>query len=92
MITGEIAHHTSIAIANAGVTRTDLAARTGIAYSTLNRKLDGRSDFSVQELVSVAEAIGAEPLNFVQSLLKDALSAPHPRLDAERRAATTEAA
>lgn len=41
-----------------------LSDQTGIPYPTLNRKLAGKSDLSLGELLTVAEALGVAPATF----------------------------
>lgn len=40
-------------------TKRALSDATGIPYATLNRKMNGHADWTFQELLAVADAIGA---------------------------------
>lgn len=42
-----------------------LAAHSGIAYSTLRRKLDAQADLSVVDLARIAEALGCSPASLL---------------------------
>lgn len=54
----------SEAIAASGRTRRSLSDETGIPYTTLNRKLAGKTEFSFSELFLLAEAMGIRPSVF----------------------------
>lgn len=45
-----------------------LAAQSGIAYSTLRRKLDAQADISVVDLARIAEALGRSPASLLPDL------------------------
>ena len=45
-----------------------LAAQSGIAYSTLRRKLDAQADISVVDLARIAEALERSPASFLPDL------------------------
>lgn len=45
---------------SAGTTRNELAKQIGMPSTTLYRCLHGTRDFSVSEIVAVAQALGAE--------------------------------
>lgn len=57
----EIASGVTFELSKADRTKRWLSDRTGIAYSTLDRKLKGHVDFTFTELWSIAEALGVEP-------------------------------
>lgn len=53
------------AILNSGLSLNEVANRSGIPYSTLNRKVKGvRGTFDWLELLSIAEATGVHPSTF----------------------------
>lgn len=59
-----------------GRTVTSLAEKTGIPRATLYKKLDGRSPFTLGELVRVASALGMTPGDLVSAATDpEALSA-----------------
>lgn len=49
------------AVRRAGVSILDLAYATGIAYSTLYRKLTGKASLTVADVAAIAAHIGVEP-------------------------------
>lgn len=53
------------AVASANLTRRDLADATGIPYTTLFRKLNGHSSFTLDEIASVAAALNVEPTSLL---------------------------
>ena len=66
----EVARNVSQAIVTKGLTKQRVAEVTGIPYSTLSRKLLGRSEFTFTELAVVAEALNVSP----SSLIPDAFT------------------
>ena len=52
------------AIKSTGRTKLWLSEDTGIPYSTLNRKLAGKGDFTFSELLLIAESLGVSPATF----------------------------
>jgi lambda repressor-like predicted transcriptional regulator len=54
----------SKAITGTGRTKTWVSDQTGIPYSTLNRKLAGKADFTFSELLLIAETLGVSPAAF----------------------------
>lgn len=52
------------AIAESGLTKTQVSEATGIPYSTLNRKVAGLSEFSLTELYRIACALRVSPSVF----------------------------
>ena len=46
-------------------TKKAIADETGIPYPTLNRKIAGKRDFTLSELLSIAEATGTHPAAFI---------------------------
>lgn len=55
------------AITDSGRTKRSIAEETGIPYPTLNRKLSGKTDFTLSELFLLAEAMQVPPSRFVVS-------------------------
>lgn len=55
------------AIVDANLSKTSVADKTGIPYSTLSRKLKGRGDFSFEELFAIARATGVPASTFTPS-------------------------
>lgn len=53
-----LAEVVKIALADAGVSRRDAAARTGIPLTTLSRRLTGNSPFLSTELAALASLAG----------------------------------
>jgi ribosome-binding protein aMBF1 (putative translation factor) len=45
------------AISNSGITKQHIAKKLDIKYETLRRKLNGQSDFTVNELVTLTEIL-----------------------------------
>ena len=58
------------AIKVSGHTKRWVSEETGIPYSTLNRKLDGKADFTFKELLGLSEAIGVSPASFIPPLFR----------------------
>ncbi len=54
------------AILSAGLSKRALSERTGIPYTSLNRKLAGHTDLTLQELFLIAEATGVSPTQLIQ--------------------------
>lgn len=52
------------AIRDAGRSKQSLSDETGIPYSTLNRKLAAKAEFSFTELYILAQALGVHPSSF----------------------------
>lgn len=50
------------ALSEAGIAQRDAAARTGIPFTTLRRRLTGYSPFNMAELVLIADLLG-QPLS-----------------------------
>ncbi|MAM53389.1 helix-turn-helix domain-containing protein [Microbacterium sp. UBA3394] len=63
----EVATLVLAAIGDAGLSKSKVADLSGIPYSTLNRKLMGRGEFSFEELYLLAEATGRRPSDFTPS-------------------------
>lgn len=61
----EVTTRVLAAMGSAELSKLKLAETTGIPYSTLNRKLMGRSEFSFEELFLIAEATHRRPSDFV---------------------------
>lgn len=61
----QVAGRVARAMRVAGVTQNTLAAATGIARPTLQRRLLGHSPFTVTELYLVAEALDVEAASFL---------------------------
>lgn len=64
-ITAQLADRVAAAKERAGITRTALAESTGIPYSTLGRKLDGFSDFTMPDIYRIAKALGVAPASLL---------------------------
>ena len=56
-----IALNVSQAIVIAGKSKNWLAEDSGIPYSTLGRKLKGDTEFTITEILAVAESLGIHP-------------------------------
>lgn len=52
------------AIEKSGRYKTELSEETGIPYATLNRKLSGKGEFRLSELLLIAEALNVHPSKF----------------------------
>lgn len=52
-------------MARAGITRRDLAARTGIPFATLDRKLDAALELTFAELHLISSSLGTNPSAFL---------------------------
>ena len=63
----EVARRIEDRLARAGLTRRDLAARTGIPFATVNRKLDAPHELTFAELHLIAASLGTTPLAFIPS-------------------------
>lgn len=57
-------------LADAARSQKSLADETGIPYTTLTRKLQGKSEFSFSELLVISEALGVAPHLLVPPLFK----------------------
>jgi len=66
----EVADKVAAAMGRAEVSKLRLAEVTGIPYSTLGRKLNGRGEFTFEELYLIAEALGERPSSFVPSVFE----------------------
>jgi transcriptional regulator with XRE-family HTH domain len=64
----DIARRVAKALLDSDKSKTQLARVTGIPYATLDRKLRGVTDFSVVELLRVADALGITPASLVPPL------------------------
>jgi len=49
----------------AGITRRELSEGSGIPYTTLYRKLNGQSPFTIPEIAAVAAVLGVQPSTLV---------------------------
>lgn len=49
----------------AGITRSDMAAESGIPYTTLYRKLNGHTAFNVSEIVAISKVLDVQPSTLV---------------------------
>lgn len=58
------------AVALSGRTGQSISDETGIPYSTWNRKVKGRTEFSLAELYLIAEALGVTPYELIPSSFK----------------------
>jgi transcriptional regulator with XRE-family HTH domain len=76
--TAEIGREVAIlvlaAMGEAEMSKSRLAEATGIPYSTLNRKLMGRSEFTFEELFMIAQATDTRPSAFVPSAFEAAVA------------------
>lgn len=54
------------AVTQAGMTRLELSEESGIAYTTLGRKLRGQSSWTVEDIDIVARVLKVEPASLVQ--------------------------
>lgn len=63
----EVARYVSQAIVTKGLTKQHIAEVTGIPYSTLSRKLLGRTEFTFTELALVADALNVSPSSLIPS-------------------------
>ncbi|MFJ2553346.1 helix-turn-helix domain-containing protein [Microbacterium sp. NPDC087591] len=54
-------------LGRAGRSRRWLSEHSGIAYSTLRRRMQGRSDFTITELADIALALDLSPAALVPS-------------------------
>lgn len=52
------------AIEESGRTKRSISDSTGIPYPTLNRKLDGKGEFSFSDLLAIAESLTVPPARF----------------------------
>ena len=58
-------------ILNSGLSLNEVANRSGIPYSTLNRKVKGtRGTFDWNELLAIAEAVNVRPSTFTPSAFR----------------------
>lgn len=73
--TGWTAQAIRAALADSGVTKRYLSQKTGIPYPTLNRKVAGSRDFTLSELLAIAEALQVHPAAFVPPQFKTATPA-----------------
>ncbi len=53
------------AVEAAGLTRRDLSDASGVAYTTLYRKLNGHTPFNVEEIHSIALVLGVPAASLV---------------------------
>lgn len=74
-ISREVADRVIASMKDAGLSKSKLAELTGIPYSTLGRKLVGRTEFTFGELFSIAEVVGERPSAFVPSVFEQRAAA-----------------
>ncbi|MDK8224190.1 MAG: helix-turn-helix transcriptional regulator [Winkia sp. UMB750A] len=60
-IAKETARSVREAIASSNRSRRSITDEIGIPYSTMNRKISGKAEFSLSELCAIAETTGSEP-------------------------------
>lgn len=71
MNTNETAQKIAKAIENHKTeTTSSVSLKTGIARTTLNRKLAGGADFGVYEVARIAMALGVDPESFLPKAYK----------------------
>ncbi|MCT2042646.1 helix-turn-helix domain-containing protein [Pseudoclavibacter alba] len=58
------------ALADADRTKKSLSDETGIPYPTLNRKLAAKTEFSMTELLALADALHVHPSTFTPPLFR----------------------
>jgi lambda repressor-like predicted transcriptional regulator len=63
-VVGETAEAVRAAIRDSGRSKQSISDETGIPYSTLNRKVQGKTEFSFSELFLIAQAVGVHPSTF----------------------------
>lgn len=68
-INEEIADNVRRLIRNEDRTKVSIADESGIPYPTFKRRLSGKSDFRVSELVYIAEALGVTPAEILPASL-----------------------
>lgn len=68
-----VAERIAKAIATAKRTKVSVSEGTGIPYITINRKLKGRGEFSLSELVLIADELGVHP----SELLPESIAQRH---------------
>lgn len=56
-----------LGILTKGTSKTAVATKAGIAYSTFNRKINNASDFTLRELGQIAEALDLELADILNS-------------------------
>lgn len=61
----EVAVKVKAALLDSGLSKLAAAEKTGIPYSTLNRKLGGHVEFTFDELFRIASVTGVRPSEFV---------------------------
>ena len=61
----EVARLIQARMARARVTRRELAARTGIPFATLDRKLDAAHELTFAELHLISASLGTNPSAFL---------------------------
>lgn len=62
------------ALVTAGKSKSWVAERTGIPYSTLGRKIIGGTEFTISELLTIAEVLGVSPASLLPSDIRAALT------------------
>lgn len=76
VVTAATNHNILLGIVKQGTTKNALASKAGIPKTTFNRKIDGKSDFTIAELGAVAEALGLELIDILPiSLLTSKVAA-----------------
>lgn len=63
-IAKRVALNVSRAIVESGQTKKHVSEVTGIAYTTLGRKLAGGTEFTFTELKAIADLVGVAPSHF----------------------------
>lgn len=74
-LAGQVGRAVSVALLDAGRTKRSISDETGIPYSTLNRKVAGKAEFSLSELLLIAEAIGTTPSALLPSDFRASVAA-----------------
>jgi predicted transcriptional regulator len=70
MIAEETARCIAAQITRVGMSKRQVSERSGIPYTTLNRKLWGHGDFTVHELALISGALKIAPSELLPEALK----------------------
>ena len=72
VLTEQVAAKVRAKAAERKVSQKDISLKTGIALSTLNRRMAGTSPWNTDELASVANVLGCRPGELIPSSTQDA--------------------
>lgn len=71
----EVADKVAAGILRSGRSKSSVAAEVGIPSTTFGRKINGHVEFSLSELLRIADALGVAPASFVPAAFSPRVAA-----------------